>query len=72
MTEKLDITKAEMRDAQEFMEVHEFKLRGMIEALRTEGIITKETAEIMLSHFNDVVCYGSRWYWKLHKIAPDE
>lgn len=72
ITVNLDITKQELKDRQEFVEVHEYKLLGMLDTLRSEGIITKETHDTMRSHIGDITNYAASLYWKLHAIAPDE
>ena len=72
ITVDLDITKQELKDKQEFVEVHEFKLLGMIEALSSEGVITQKTYETMRLHLGDITNYASSLYWKLHAIAPNE
>ena len=72
ITVDLDITKQELKDKQEFVEVHEFKLLGMIEALCYEGAITQKTYEVMRAHLGDITNYASSLYWKLHAIAPNE
>lgn len=72
ITVDLDTTKQELKDRQEFVEVHEFKLLGMIEALCYEGTITQKTYETMRTHLGDITNYASSLYWKLHAIAPNE
>ena len=72
ITVDLDTTKQELKDRQEFVEAHEFKLLGMIEALCYEGTITQKTYEVMRAHLGDITNYVSSLYWKLHAIAPNE
>lgn len=72
ITVDLDITKQELKDKQEFVEVHEFKLLGMIEALCDEGVITQKTCNTIRLHLGDITNYAASLYWKLHAIAPNE
>ena len=72
ITVDLDITKQELKDKQEFVEAHEFKLLGMIEALCYQGVITQKTYEIMRTHLGDVTNYAASLYCKLYAIAPNE
>lgn len=71
ITVEVEFTKESLKEMQEFVEVHEYKLLGMLDTLRSEGIITKETCDTMRSHIGDITNYAASLYWKLHHIAPN-